>query len=83
MIACYSIVMIRYLLLIYITNKYSHKGPIGPLFRVLTESHLQLSQTKAVWVYVKELLILSSQLLWLDSEIERLIKIIDLIDNYN
>ena len=80
MIACYSLVMIRYLLLIYITNKYSHKGPIGPLFRVLTESHLQLSQTKAVWVYVKELLILSSQLLWLDSEIERLMELIDLIE---
>ena len=80
MIACYSLVMIRYLLLVYITNKYRHKGPIGPLFRELTESHLQLCQTKVVWAYVKELLILSSQLLWLESETDRLLDLIEMIE---
>ena len=80
-IACYSLVMIRYLLLVYITNKYNHKGPIGPLFRELAESHLQLSQTKAVWAYVKELLFLSSQLLWTDTEVDKLLELIDIIDN--
>ena len=80
LIACYSLVMIRYLLLVYITNKYNHNGPVGPLFRELAESQLKLNQTKAVWDYVKELLVLSSQLLWLDSEIDKLIDLVDIVE---
>ena len=48
-VACYSIVMIRYLLLVYILNKYHLAGPMGPLFRDLVESHLQLALAEKMW----------------------------------
>ena len=53
-VASYSIVMIRYLLLVYILNKRRLTGPIGPLFREISEDHVLLSVAKAFWSYVKE-----------------------------
>jgi IS4 transposase len=41
-IACYSIVMVRYLLLVYVLNKNRLSGPIGPLFREISDNSLTL-----------------------------------------
>jgi IS4 transposase len=54
-VACYSLVMIRYLLLVYILNKHNLTGPIEPLFRDLIETHLQLYMAEKVWAYIKTL----------------------------
>jgi len=61
-IASYNIVMIRYLLLVYIINKRRIIGPIGPLFRQLSEEHVFLSMAEKMWTYVKELIIKLSQI---------------------
>lgn len=62
-IACYSMVIIRYLLLVYIINKRRIAGPIGPLFREIAEDHSLMLLTERLWENVKELIIRSSQLL--------------------
>ena len=80
-IACYSLVMIRYLLLVYILNKYRLTGPIGPLFRDLVETHLQLYLTEKIWAYIKELMIVSSQLLWPEIEPDKFLHLLEIIED--
>jgi hypothetical protein len=80
-IACYSLVMIRYLLLGYILNKYRLTGPIGPLFRELVETHLQLYLTEKIWAYIKELMIVSSQLLWPEIEPDKFLHLLEIIED--
>lgn len=80
-ITCYSLVMIRYLLLVYILNKYRLTGPIGPLFRDLVETELQLYQAEKAWAYIKELMIVSSQLFWPEMECDRLLQLLDIIED--
>jgi len=63
-VTCYSLVMLRCLLLVYILNKYHLTCPIGPLFRDLVESHLQLAAAEKMWAYIKELMFTSSELFW-------------------
>ena len=79
--ACYSIVMMRYLLLVYILNKYAMTGPIGPLFRDLAESHLQLYIAEKMWAYIKELMITSSQLFWPEMEPDRFLHLLDIVED--
>ena len=80
-VACYSIVMMRYLLLVYILNKYAMTGPIGPLFRDLAESHLQLYIAEKMWAYIKELMITSSQLFWPEMEPDRFLHLLDIVED--
>ena len=80
-VACYSIVMIRYLLLVYILNKYNLTGPMGPLFRELVESHLQLALAEKMWAYVKELMITSSQLFWPEMEPDKFLHLLDIVED--
>jgi hypothetical protein len=80
-VACYSLVMIRYLLLVYILNKYKLTGPIGPLFRDLVESHLQLYMAEKVWAYIKDLMIASSQLFWPEMECDKFLHLIEIIED--
>jgi len=80
-IACYSIVMMRYLLLVYILHKYQMAGSIGPLFRDLTESHLKLYLVEKIWAYVKELMITSSQLFWPEMEPDKFLHLIDIVED--
>jgi hypothetical protein len=42
LIACHSLVMIRYLLLVYILGKRRLTGPVGPLFRQLADDQSML-----------------------------------------
>ena len=73
--------MIRYLLLVYILNKYKLTGPIGPLFRGLVETHLQLYMAEKVWAYIKDLMIASSQLFWPEMEPDKFLHLIEIIED--
>jgi len=80
-VACYSLVLMRYLLLVYILNKYQLSGPIGPLFRDLVESHLQLYLAEKMWTYIKELMITSSQLLCSEMEPDKFFQLLDIVED--
>lgn len=80
-IACSSLVMIRYLLLVHILNKYRLTGPIGPLFRDLTETHLQLYLSEKTWTVTKERIIVSSQLLWPEIEPDKFLHLVEIIEH--
>lgn len=60
--------MLRHLLLVYIAKKHQLTDLIGPLFRDLVEAHLQPHLAEKVWAYIKELMIMSSQLFWPEIE---------------
>ena len=67
-VACYRLVMLIFLLLVYIFNKYQLAGPIGPLFMDLAEDHTQLVLAEKMWAYIKWLMITSSHLFWPEME---------------
>jgi len=80
-VACYSLVMLRYLLLVYILNKYHFTCPIGPLFRDLVENHLQLTTAEKMWAYIKELMITSSELFWPEMEPDKFLHLLDIVED--
>ena len=80
-IASHSIVMLRYLLLAYIINKKRITGPIGPLFREVSEQQTFLSMAEKKWSYVKELIIRSSQMLCHEIEPDIVLHLIDITEN--
>ena len=73
--------MIRYLLLVYILGKRILKGPIGPLFRELSDENLLLSMAERFWAFIKELIIKSSHLICYKIEPDILFHILDLIED--
>ncbi len=79
-LASYSFVMIRYLLLVYILNKYQIKGPMGPLFQDLVDEHIQLYLAEEVWAYIKELMITSSQLFCPEMEPDKFLYLIEIVE---
>ena len=80
-IASYSIVMIRYLLLVYILNKRRLVGPLGPLFRELSEEHMLLDIAKQTWIGIRENIIKSSYILSYKIELEVLLQLLDLSED--
>jgi hypothetical protein len=80
-IALASIVMLRYLLLVYILAKRHLSGPLGPLFRDIVHEHLQIAMAEVLWNRIKEIFLLSSQLFWEAFESENFFQLIDLIEN--
>jgi hypothetical protein len=80
-VACYSFVMIRYLLLVYILDKYRITGPMGPLFRDLVDEHIQLYLAEEVWAYIKELMITSSQLFCPEMEPDKFLHLIEIVED--
>ena len=81
MIACYSLVMIRYLLLVYILSKRRLAGPLGPLFRQVSENQTVMMLAETVWAYVKELIIRSSDILCYKIEPDVLFNFFDIIED--
>ena len=81
LVACYSLVMIRYLLLVYILGKRRLTGSVGPLFRQLSDDQSLLLLTQALWANVKELIIRSSDILCYKIEPDVLLHVIDVIEN--
>jgi len=80
-VASYSLVMIRYLLLVYILNKYRVTGPLGPLFRDISDNQLTLLIAEQLWMHVKELLIKSSHIITHKIEPDLLFYLIDIIED--
>lgn len=80
-IASYSMVMIRYLLLVYILGKRMMKGPIGPLFRELSDENLLLSMAEKLWAYIKELIIRSSHVISYKIEPDIVLHLLDMIED--
>jgi len=80
-VASYSIVMLRYLLLVYIISKRRIIGPIGPLFRQLSEEQTFLYMAKKIWAYVKELIIKSSQIIDYKLEPDVVSHLLDIAEN--
>ena len=81
MVACYSLVMIRYLLLVYILSKRRLTGPLGPLFRQVSENQTVMMLAETVWAYVKELIIRSSDVLCYKIEPDVLLNFFDIIED--
>lgn len=76
-----SIVMIRYLILVYILAKRQLTGPIGPLFQELAHEHLQLALIQSLWSRIRKILMLSSQLFSSNSDSEEFFYLLDVIEN--
>ncbi len=81
LVACHSLVMIRYLLLVYILSKRRLIGPVGPLFRELAEDQSMLMMAQTLWTNVKELIIRSSDVLCYKIEPDILFHLIDIIED--
>ena len=81
LIACHSLVMIRYLLLVYIMGKRRLTGPVGPLFRHLADDQSLLMMAQSLWANVKELIIRSSDVLCYKIEPDTLFHFIDIIED--
>jgi hypothetical protein len=80
-VASYSLAMIRYLILIFILCKYHRAVPLGPLFRELAETHIQLILMETMWGYIKSILILSSDLLLEEIEPDRFLHFLDIVED--
>ena len=80
-VASYSLVMIRYLLLIFILRKYHRTVPLGPLFRELRETHLQIIMMETMWGHIKDILILSSHLLLAEIEPDSFLHFLDIVED--
>lgn len=80
-VAWASVVMIRYLILIYILSKRRLGGPIGPLFRELALEHMQIAMIEATWERIRKILTMSSQLFSTDADIEKVLYIMDLVND--
>lgn len=81
LIACHSLVMIRYLLLVYIMSKRRLTGPMGPLFRQVSEEQSILMMAQLLWANVKELIIRSNDVLCYKIKPDTLFHCIDIIEN--
>ena len=80
-VAWTSIVMIRYLLLVYILAKRQIIGPIGPLFKELAHEHLHLALIQSLWERFRQILMLSSQLFSPDHDPEEFAYLLDILEN--
>jgi hypothetical protein len=80
-IACYSIVMIRYILLVYILNKRRVTGIIGAIFRHVADKQQSLLFAEKIWNYVKDQLFKSMKLLSYKIEVDVVIHLFDIIDD--
>jgi len=77
----YSMVMIRYLLLIYLINNGRLIGPLGPLFREISDTELMLAVADKLWEQIKQSLLKSIDLFLDKIEYKSVTKLIDIIEN--
>ena len=81
LVACYSIVMARYLLLVYILHKANGHGPLGPLFRDISNDLQFIRAAEYFWEQIKAIIIISSALVFPAFEDTAIINLIDIIEN--
>jgi hypothetical protein len=79
-VASCSLVMVRHLLLTYVLNKYRGGQGIGPLFRELSEEHLQICMMEEIWSQLKEIFILSIYLVFEDVDCEKMLDLFDIVE---
>ena len=80
-VAGYSVVMIRYLLLIYLMNNSRLIGPLGPLFRDVSDTELMLQVANQLWEQIKHAMFKSIDLFLSRIEYKYVIKLIDIIED--
>ena len=81
LIACYSMVMMRYLFLVYILHKANGHGPLGPLFRDISRDLQFIEAMEYFWEQFKAILFMSSALFSQDFEDMAVLNLIDIIEN--
>jgi hypothetical protein len=80
-IAWASIVMIRYILLVYIlARKQGVAGSVGPIFQQLARQHLELAVMPVLMDHIRQIFMMSSQLFQDNLETENCLYVLDLID---
>ena len=77
----YSLVMVRYLILVYILGKRRITGSVGPLFRQLSDDQSLLVMAQALWANVKELIIRPRDVLCYNIEPDLILHFIDIIED--
>ena len=80
-VAGYSVMMIRYLLLIYLMNNSRIIGPLGPLFRDVSDTELMLQVADHLWEQIKHAMLKSIDLFLNRIEYKSVIKLIDIIED--
>jgi len=80
-VACYSMIVIRYLLLVYIIDKRRCHGPIGPLFRQISDDHTLLLVADKLWADIKELIIRSSHIICYKIEPDIILHLLDIVED--
>ena len=80
-VASYSLVMIRYLLLVSILHKYQQPASLGPVFRELAEMHAKLVMLEPIWSHIKEIMTVSSGLFLAEIEPDKLLRFLDIIED--
>lgn len=79
-IACHSIVMIRYLLLVYILNKRRVTGSIGSIFEDVVDTQEPLLFAERIWSYVKDQLLKSIKVISYKIEVDAMMHLLEIID---
>ena len=80
-IACYSLTMIRYLLLVYVMNRGRLIGPLGPLFQDVSDTELMLQVANQLWEQIKKAMFKSIDLFLNRIEYKYVIKLIDIVED--
>jgi len=80
-IASYSIVMIRYLLLVYILGKRRATVSVGSLFEDMADIHEPLLFAERIWGFVKEQLLKSIKVISYKIKTEIVMYLFDIIDD--
>jgi len=80
-IAAYGLVVVRYLILVYILNKYHSGTSCGPLFRELVKTHCELIMMNTIWSSIKEVLILSSGLFLTEIDSDKFLSFLDIVED--
>ena len=80
LVASYSMVLVRYLMLVFILNRHDLQGPIGPLFKKISDDNLYLSIAIKMWDHVKDFMITSSDLICYQIEPDTVMHFLDFIE---
>jgi IS4 transposase len=81
LVASQSLVMIRYLILVYIQIKRRLNTSVGPLFRQVSDDQSIWMFSRTIWTHVKELIAKSSDVLSYRIEPDLMFHFIDIIED--
>lgn len=80
-VANYSIVMIRYLLLVYVMNSRRLVGPLGPLFRHVSDTEVMIQAAFQLWEQIKHAMLKSIDIFLTESAQNYIVHLIDIIED--